>query len=183
MALRTFTPFGEPLKADGTVDPDNVPDNMPGQMDHGWLGQHQRLYEHAGALSIVQTGARPYSPLFGRFLSVDPVEGGSANYVGGVAGAVACGVSVVCGVAVGAAAAFAGYAAINAGTKSWAWRDAIVETGFGAIGGRWAAGANRFKDSVKPGQHVRMVGRHVQGKRPQIAYRVKWSRGQHGKWW
>lgn len=76
---RTFTPNGEPLKADGTIDPDGVPDNLPGQMDHGWSGQHQRPYEHAGALSIVQMGARPYSPLIGRFLSVDPVDGGSAN--------------------------------------------------------------------------------------------------------
>lgn len=34
-------------------------------------------YEHASALSIVQMGARPYSPLLGRFLSVDPADGGS----------------------------------------------------------------------------------------------------------
>ena len=77
--LRTFDPYGQPLKADGTTDADNVSDNLPGSMDYGWLGQHQRPYEHGGALSLVQMGARPYSPLLGRFLAVDPVDGGSAN--------------------------------------------------------------------------------------------------------
>ncbi|MFE3171730.1 RHS repeat-associated core domain-containing protein [Amycolatopsis sp. NPDC059090] len=51
----------------------------PVRSSYSWLGQHQRPYEHAGALSVVQMGELPYSPLFARFMCVDPVDGGSAN--------------------------------------------------------------------------------------------------------
>jgi hypothetical protein len=40
--LRTYDPYGQPLTVAGAVDPQNVPDNSPGKIDYGWLGQHQR---------------------------------------------------------------------------------------------------------------------------------------------
>ncbi|MEV4434137.1 PA14 domain-containing protein [Streptomyces sp. NPDC049585] len=65
--LYRYGPFGEPFAADGTVDPDHVPDNQPGDFDYGWLGQYRRGYEHSGPFAAVVLDLRTLNPAFGRF--------------------------------------------------------------------------------------------------------------------
>lgn len=69
-----YDPYGQPL-VNGSM-----PDNSARLSDYAWLGQYQRPYDHAAnMLAMIEMGQRAYLPQIGRFLSIDPIEGGSAN--------------------------------------------------------------------------------------------------------
>ena len=69
LTLRAADEFGNAIKLPGATG--------PVKSRYSWLGAAQRSAEALG--DVVLMGVRLYSPVTGRFLSVDPVDGGSAS--------------------------------------------------------------------------------------------------------
>lgn len=72
-----YDPFGQVVSSN-TFGTSAVPNNATGD-GMGWATSPSRKQESLFTLPIAQLGVRTYLPTIGRFIQVDPVEGGTPN--------------------------------------------------------------------------------------------------------